>query len=470
MAENRQHLVHLHSSSKPATLTDLKNKNFQVGELAMYNAAQASGVTLYAVNSGNTGLAEFKTDAYYQNAIKNAVEGLGDVISEQFLLIGETGDTSGDISYYGVKKYAESYTNSKINALDATLSAATGTVITGITQTDGKVVSATTAPLTFKKTEGEAGDTYVLSLGGVQIGDTITTYKDSSLDNVELSGQTLIFTYNLQNGTQKTQEVNLSNFLTEVEAQSLAGAGLTANGTVLNIVKATDSETFLQIGENNIAIKGVQDAIDKAYTGATSYTQTNYTPKGTTADTSATTSYYGARKYAEAQVSAHNSANISVTSGASNYVTVNATTTGHSMTFVVKDTISDNFAVKGHKHVASDITGGTFDIARIPTGTSSTTVARGNHTHAYIATTQSLQVDLKGDVTGLATSAVTGGTISIQTTLAGDAKTDLDSKLSSVSVQMKEGSDNGIVNKTYTVTTAATTFNLSLLSIDCGEY
>lgn len=35
----------------------------------------------------------------------------------------------------------------------------------------------------------------------------------------------------------------------------------------------------------------------------------------------------------------------------------------------------------GHTHVASNITGGTFDIARIPTGTTSSTVARGDHSH-----------------------------------------------------------------------------------------
>lgn len=35
-----------------------------------------------------------------------------------------------------------------------------------------------------------------------------------------------------------------------------------------------------------------------------------------------------------------------------------------------------------HTHVASDTNSGTFDIARLPTGTSGTTVALGNHTHS----------------------------------------------------------------------------------------
>ncbi|MCK9316615.1 MAG: hypothetical protein M0Q48_10810, partial [Verrucomicrobia bacterium] len=36
-----------------------------------------------------------------------------------------------------------------------------------------------------------------------------------------------------------------------------------------------------------------------------------------------------------------------------------------------------------HNHVAADITSGTLALARIPTGTTSSTVALGNHTHLY---------------------------------------------------------------------------------------
>lgn len=41
--------------------------------------------------------------------------------------------------------------------------------------------------------------------------------------------------------------------------------------------------------------------------------------------------------------------------------------------------------VSGHTHAATDITSGTLAIARIPTGTTSTTVALGNHTHSGYA-------------------------------------------------------------------------------------
>lgn len=53
------------------------------------------------------------------------------------------------------------------------------------------------------------------------------------------------------------------------------------------------------------------------------------------------------------------------------------------------------FATKTHNHSASNITSGTLAIARIPTGTSSTQVALGNHTHT-IADVTNLQTELDG--------------------------------------------------------------------------
>lgn len=43
----------------------------------------------------------------------------------------------------------------------------------------------------------------------------------------------------------------------------------------------------------------------------------------------------------------------------------------------------ETFTPSSHNHNASDINAGTLGIARIPTGTTSTTVALGNHTHNY---------------------------------------------------------------------------------------
>ena len=40
-----------------------------------------------------------------------------------------------------------------------------------------------------------------------------------------------------------------------------------------------------------------------------------------------------------------------------------------------------SYAAASHTHAASDMTSGQLDIARIPTGTTSSTVALGNHSH-----------------------------------------------------------------------------------------
>lgn len=48
--------------------------------------------------------------------------------------------------------------------------------------------------------------------------------------------------------------------------------------------------------------------------------------------------------------------------------------------------VPSTFAPSTHSHAAADISSGTLAIARIPTGTTSSTVALGNHTHAGMLT------------------------------------------------------------------------------------
>lgn len=64
-------------------------------------------------------------------------------------------------------------------------------------------------------------------------------------------------------------------------------------------------------------------------------------------------------------------------------------------------TALDSKAATGHKHDATDITTGKLDLARIPTGTTSATVALGNHTHDYAASTHTHSI---ANVTGLQTA------------------------------------------------------------------
>ena len=88
----------------------------------------------------------------------------------------------------------------------------------------------------------------------------------------------------------------------------------------------------------------------------------------------------------------------------------------------------NSYAPKSHSHNASDITGGTLNIGRIPTGKTSTTVALGNHQHTIKinGTSKTISGDTevdfgnvetyKGTLTGVTVTAgnglVSGGTIS----------------------------------------------------------
>lgn len=95
---------------------------------------------------------------------------------------------------------------------------------------------------------------------GTQAGNTIKIYKDQSLKNVELSGQTLVFTYELAAGSQKTVSVDVSAFLSESEF----GNGLQVVDHVVSVKKDASSEAFLSVSADGIKLSGIQDAINNA--------------------------------------------------------------------------------------------------------------------------------------------------------------------------------------------------------------
>lgn len=98
---------------------------------------------------------------------------------------------------------------------------------------------------------------------GTQAGETIKIYKDQSLKNVELSGQTLVFTYELAAGSEKTVSVDVSAFLSESEF----GNGLQVVDHKVSVKKDTLSEGFLSVSENGVKVSGIQDAINAATSG-----------------------------------------------------------------------------------------------------------------------------------------------------------------------------------------------------------
>lgn len=100
----------------------------------------------------------------------------------------------------------------------------------------------------------------LIDKGGAQAGDIIKIYKDSSLKSVALNNQTLNFTYILDDGSESTVGVDVSNFLAESEFKN----GLEVVNHVVNVKVDAASENFLTVGAAGVKLSGVQAAINKA--------------------------------------------------------------------------------------------------------------------------------------------------------------------------------------------------------------
>lgn len=93
-----------------------------------------------------------------------------------------------------------------------------------------------------------------------QAGETIKLYKDSSLKDVSFADQKLTFTYILADGSEKSEDVDVSAFLHEQEI----GDGLKVVDHVVSVKVAEGNESFLTIDANGVKLSGVQDAINTA--------------------------------------------------------------------------------------------------------------------------------------------------------------------------------------------------------------
>lgn len=103
---------------------------------------------------------------------------------------------------------------------------------------------------------------------GLQVGETIKVYKDSSLMSVELKeDQKLYYTYILANGEETTVNVDMSKFLAESEFKN----GLQVIGGEVSVKVAEGSEAYLSVDANGVRLSGVQDAIDAAESAAKDY-------------------------------------------------------------------------------------------------------------------------------------------------------------------------------------------------------
>ena len=167
-------------------------------------------------------------------------------------------------------------TGSVAHTVSTAVSAAKTELLGEVEETDAKTIAALNDKInsvesaaktySIKKLDTTSGENvleeyalYEDGENGEQAGDTIKIYKDQSLQNVELDGQKLVFTYVLPDGN-KTVEVDVSAFLAESEFKN----GLQVVDHTVSVKIDETSENFLSVSENGVKLSGVQDAINDA--------------------------------------------------------------------------------------------------------------------------------------------------------------------------------------------------------------
>lgn len=132
--------------------------------------------------------------------------------------------------------------------------------------------------VTLESAPGDSGSTvatsYTIKQGGVVVG-TFDIFKDSFIKTVQMIDKdgnvideehpgiayAMQFIFVTEDGSEKIVNIPVASFIQDLEA----GDGLTVDASgKLNVVKDVNSEDFLEIYEDSIAIVGVQDAIDAA--------------------------------------------------------------------------------------------------------------------------------------------------------------------------------------------------------------
>lgn len=97
---------------------------------------------------------------------------------------------------------------------------------------------------------------------GTKAGDYIKIYKDQTLKSAEYSGQSLVLTYILSDGSESAVSIDMHDLIEETEF----GSGVTWDATASKVRGVVDptSETFLTVGADGFKLAGVQAAIDAA--------------------------------------------------------------------------------------------------------------------------------------------------------------------------------------------------------------
>jgi hypothetical protein len=162
-----------------------------------------------------------------------------------------------------------------------------------------------------------------------------------------------------------------------------------ANWTTANPVLAlgeigVENDTrFQKVGDGTTAWTSLA-YMGAALTGTAGGDLTGSYPNPTLATSGVTAGAYGS---ASAVSAVTFDAKGRATSAASTTIAIAPSQVTGTAVITTDTRLSDARTPTAHVHAASDVTSGTLDIARIPTGSTSTTVPLGNHTHTFSSLT-----------------------------------------------------------------------------------
>ncbi len=172
------------------------------------------------------------------------------------VITGYAEATDADVAETDTLGVALGKLQKQINSMDKAASSETGKFVRTVTEADGKVsetrgyIVADDVKITAATVnEANVKEAWKLvNKEGTQLGSTIKIYKDSSLKSVALSGDTstsgqwLVFTYVLSDGSEDVVAVDVSKFLVQAEFQS----GVTSNNAgIVHGVVSGDSESVV---------------------------------------------------------------------------------------------------------------------------------------------------------------------------------------------------------------------------------
>ncbi len=262
-------------TSGSTSLVDMINKETEARKEADDKLKSLIGDVSSAVTSGQTSVVDLinaeKTERIAEDSKLNGLIGAEKTAREEAISRESTARTEKDTELDGKiasevtsreetdRKLEQEITNrtnadSTINGRIDTLSESNKLNVVDVEKVTSGLSQTIRESYKFKKADG----TY--------IPQTVDIYKDSSLINVVLkeidNKKYLVFTYVLEDGTQKDIEVDVEELL--IESEFSDGLSASSDGDVVRVkVKIdTSSDNYLSVSSDGVKISGIASAFD----------------------------------------------------------------------------------------------------------------------------------------------------------------------------------------------------------------